>query len=224
MIASPEQSETLMVQFDYEAADNGTERPVTSFAFDPATCFVSDPIEGLDFTLIAVGSRLWGAKSLAEFGHLPLSDAKNKHMLGELANIIQQPNGDLKQIAVRENNLVSRDETEQVLHYLADTEQGSSGSPVMSNSWESIALHHWGEPYTEINGRDGKPLRKEVNEGIRISAIVKELRNRARVVADSNGQVIADALALWEGIVRGSNSGARTLISIGKVQVIVPSA
>ncbi|GAB7549422.1 DNA/RNA non-specific endonuclease [Cupriavidus sp. 8B] len=198
VIGSPEQSETLMVQFDYEAADDGTERPVTSFAFEPGTCFVSDPIEGLDFTLIAIGARLSGPKSLAEFGHLPLSDAKDKHMLGELANIIQHPNGDLKQIVVRENNLVSRDETEQVLHYLADTEQGSSGSPVMNNSWEPIALHHWGEPFTEIKGRDGKPLRKEVNEGIRISAIVKDLRNRAPVLADSSGQAIADALALWD--------------------------
>lgn len=198
VISSPEQSEALMVQFDYEAADDGTERPVTSFTFDPATCFVSDPIEGLDFTLIAVGARLSGAKSLAEFGHLPLSDAKDKHMLGERANIIQHPNGDLKQIVVRENNLVSRDETEEVLHYLADTEQGSSGSPVMNNSWEPIALHHWGEPFTEIKGSDGKPLRKEVNEGIRISAIVRNLRNRAPVLADSSGQAIADALALWD--------------------------
>ncbi len=198
VIESPEMSDALMVQFDYEAADDGTARPVTSFAFDPEACFVSDPIEGLDYTLVAVGARLSGSKSLDDFGYLPLSDAKDKHMLGELANIIQHPNGDLKQIVVRENNLVSRDETAQVLHYLADTEPGTSGAPVMNNSWEPIALHHWGEPFTEINGTDGRPLRKEVNEGIRISAIVKQLRARVQSASSSNADVIADTLALWD--------------------------
>jgi endonuclease G len=51
---------------------------------------------------------------------------------------------------------------------------GSSGSPVFNDQWEVIALHHWGEP-TIMTTPDGKELRKDVNEGIRISAIVRAL-------------------------------------------------
>lgn len=198
VIRDTQQAATMMVQFDYEAGDDGLDRPVTSFAFESAGVFVTDPIEGLDFTLISIGERISGSKSLESFGYIPLSDAKDKHMLGELANIIQHPQGDLKQLVVRENNLISRDETANVLHYLADTERGSSGSPVCNNNWEPIALHHWGEPYYEVKGVQGQVLRKDVNEGIRISAIVRALRDRATSLSGQGTQRLRDLLALWD--------------------------
>jgi hypothetical protein len=40
-------------------------------------------------------------------------------MLGEIANIIQHPRGRYKEAVLRENRLVARDETVQVLHYIA---------------------------------------------------------------------------------------------------------
>jgi endonuclease G len=198
VITSPTQAAQMHVEFDYEAADAGGALPVTSFAFDPATCFVTHPVNGLDFTLIALGRRVGGTKDIAEFGYLPLSDAGDKHMLGEIANIIQHPNGGLKQVVVRENNLISRDETNEVLHYLADTEKGSSGSPVFNNRWEPIALHHWGEPWLELKDADGKPLRRDVNEGIRISAIVKFLRANAASFSAPHCAAVQQVLAQWK--------------------------
>ena len=52
-------------------------------------CFVTDGIEGLDYTLIGIGERRSGSRALDEFGFIPLSDADDKHMLGELANLIR---------------------------------------------------------------------------------------------------------------------------------------
>jgi endonuclease G len=203
VISTAAQAAQMHVEFDYEAADAGGALPVTCFALDPVACFVTHPVDGLDFTLIALGRRVSGTKDIAEFGYMPLSDAADKHMLGEIANIIQHPNGGLKQVVVRENNLVSRDETNEVLHYLADTEKGSSGSPVCNNRWEPIALHHWGEPWLELKDADGRPLRRDVNEGIRISAIVKFLRGNAKSFAVSHRGAVERLLTLWKKNERG---------------------
>ena len=208
VIPNAEKAAGLIVQFDYEAADDGSDRPVTEFAFDPLTCFLTDPIHGLDFTLIGVGQRISGTKDLDSFGYLPLSDAKDKHMLGEFANIIQHPQGDLKQVVVRGNELISRDETVQVLHYLADTETGSSGSPVCNNKWQPIALHHWGQPSYEVNDILGRPLNKDVNEGIRISAIVRKIRERAAGLTPVVSRRVTDLLALWDSAEAGAWGGA----------------
>ena len=61
---------------------------------------------------------------------------------GEYVNIVQHPNGEPKQLALRENQLV--DVLENFLHYQTDTAPGSSGSPVFSDEWEVVALHHSG--------------------------------------------------------------------------------
>ena len=212
VITTPEHARQMLVEFDFEADDAGANRPITVFAFDPGRCFAFDPIRQLDFTLIAVGERVSGTKTIGAFGYIPLSDATDKHMLGEIANIIQHPQGRLKQIVVRENNLVSRDETSQVLHYLADTDHGSSGSPVCNNDWDPIALHHWGGPGLEIRGVNAQPLPQEINEGIRISAIVRALRGRVAGLEPATSQVVARLLALWDGARRPgparSESGA----------------
>lgn len=192
----------MAVEFDYENDDAGLQRPVTLFSLDPQVCYVSDPTEGLDFALITIGQRLSGDKPIDAFGFLPLSDATDKHMLGEIANIIQHPQGKLKQLVVRENNVVARDETVQVLHYLGDTEKGSSGSPVCNNDWEPIALHHWGEPAKEVTSILGHPLRTNVNEGVRISAIVKALRDRAGALDSHSGKTVAESLGLWDRLPR----------------------
>lgn len=196
VIESATASGQFQVQFDYEYDVSGRALDPTSFFLDPGFCFVTDGIEGLDFTLIGIGERRSGGRSLEEFGFISLSDASDKHMLGEIANVIQHPDGRFKELVLRENHLVARDETQQVLHYVADTEQGSSGSPVFNNEWEPIALHHWGGPWLEVMGTNGKPLAREINEGIRISAIVKQLREMKLLGAAA--EAVNRALAAWD--------------------------
>jgi endonuclease G len=189
----------MLVEFDYES----DTQPVTTFEFDTGRCFVTDPVEGLDFTLVAIGSRRSGSKSIDDFGYITLSDATDKHMLGEIANLIQHPQGAYKQLVLRENSLVARDETEHVLHYLADTEKGSSGSPVCNNRWEPIALHHWGEPWLEVKDGAGRPLRRDVNEGIRISSIVRALRDRRAGLMLPMRETVGALIESWDRAARG---------------------
>ena len=168
----------LVLEFDYELDVSDHQLNATRFALDPGTFFVTDDENNLDFTLIAVGQRIDGTKELTSFGWCQLSDAADKHALGECANIVQHPDGRYKEVVLRENRLVSRLDT--VLHYVADTEPGSSGSPVFNNEWLVIALHHWGGPWRQRKDASGKRVPLEVNEGIRASSIVTELKSRKR--------------------------------------------
>ena len=196
VVESAVASRRFQVQFDYEYDPLDRAKNPTAFVFNPDICFVTDDIDGLDYTLIGIGERRSGSRVLDDFGFIPLSDAGDKHMLGEIANVIQHPDGRFKELVLRENHLVARDETLHVLHYVADTEQGSSGSPVFNNEWEPIALHHWGGPWREVMGTSGQPLAREINEGIRISAIVTHLRNSRLIGASANA--VRKSLAMWD--------------------------
>ncbi|MBC8128838.1 MAG: DNA/RNA non-specific endonuclease [Rhizobiaceae bacterium] len=208
VIGSPEAAAELCLEFDYEADSRNATLIVSRFALDPRV-FLTDTIEGLDYTLVGVGEQLDGPRSLDEFGYVPLSDASDKHMLGEVANIIQHPAGRFKEVVLRENRLVSRDETNEVLHYIADTEPGSSGSPVCNNDWEPIALHHWGGPFVEEVGRNGRMLPREINEGVRISAIVRDAKTRAPVQDRVTSAALDKAIRLWDAPRRaGESAGA----------------
>lgn len=202
VISSAEMASQLVVEFDYENDGLGAMLPVTTFAFNPDKCFINAPTAGLDFALIAIGTRLSGAKPLQAFGFNPLSDARDKHALGEFANIIQHPQGQAKQLVVRENNLISRDETKDVLHYLADTDSGASGSSVCNSEWEPIALHHWGSPALEVVDLLGQPLRSDVNEGIRISSIVRQIKQWAPALQGANGESVRGLLETWAALPR----------------------
>ena len=79
---------------------------------------------------------------------------------------MQHPRGEKKQVALRENRIV--DIPDRFLHYAADTEPGSSGSPVFNDQWEVVALHHASVPLT---GKD-----EFANEGIRISRVCRFVR------------------------------------------------
>jgi endonuclease G, mitochondrial len=56
---------------------------------------------------------------------------------------------------------------DEFLHYEADTQPGSSGSPVFNDQWELVALHHASVPAPEH-----PELGKFVNEGIRVSRLL----------------------------------------------------
>ncbi len=173
VIQTAAQVAQFRVEFDYERDLAGQQRTVSSFSLDPQAFFLTDSIDGLDFTIVAIGNQISGPAKIETFGWSGLSSAPDKHALGEAANIVQHPDGRFKEVVLRENRLVSR--LDMALHYVADTEPGSSGSPVFNNDWEVIALHHWGGPWRELPTGDDEHS-YEINEGIRISAIVKHLK------------------------------------------------
>ncbi|MCG8604230.1 DNA/RNA non-specific endonuclease [bacterium] len=218
VIHSPHQASGLYLEFDYERDLGGALREPTRFELD-TSIFITDPVEGLDFTVVGVGTRANGPETLEAFGLSALSSARDKHMVGEFANIVQHPQGRLKEVVLRENRLVNR--FEDCLHYVADTEPGSSGSPVYNSEWQIIALHHWGGPW--ISERDGGAPSFDVNEGIRISSIVRMLRNRMRRLPDDAQRRLERVLDLGVAPVRLIGENASPPLA-GASGILEPSA
>jgi hypothetical protein len=86
------------------------------------------------------------------------------------AFIIQHPGGARKRVAYVRNQVTFFDD--RVVHYLSDTQLGSSGAPVLDENGTLIALHHAGGRPQEVAGKP--PLKK--NEGIRISRVLDGLQ------------------------------------------------
>jgi endonuclease G len=174
-----------IADFDYELDARGGERESARFAFDPGRLFYANA--ALDFAVVAVQPRSEnGGRALKDWGWLPLSAEPGKSDPGEYLTIVQHPNGERKQLCVRENKFIKY--SGDAMWYLTDTMGGSSGSPVFNRFWQIVALHHSGVPRTDKNGnwltKDGKKWDESMdeslvdwiaNEGIRISAIVKHM-------------------------------------------------
>jgi endonuclease G len=151
---------TSQVEFNYQDGIDGKLLNVTTFGLDPDRFFLAD--EALDFAIVAVRAA---TEELAPFGFNRLIKSDGKALVGEFVTIVQHPRGEKKQVALRENRII--DGQDRFLHYSADTEPGSSGSPVFNDQWEVVALHHASvkaPEHTEFGGI--------LNEGIRVSAIV----------------------------------------------------
>jgi hypothetical protein len=87
------------------------------------------------------------------------------------AFIVQHPMGQRKRVGFVRNQISHVDD--RVVHYLTDTDVGSSGAPVLDGGGRLIALHHRGGRPRQAPGRP--PLRK--NEGVRMSRIANALAN-----------------------------------------------
>jgi Trypsin-like peptidase domain len=81
------------------------------------------------------------------------------------AFVVQHPLGQRKKLGFVRNQVSYVDK--QVVHYLTDTDVGSSGSPVFDDHGMLIALHHRGGRPQTVLGKP--PLRK--NEGIAIARV-----------------------------------------------------
>lgn len=177
--------ETAMMssaEFGYQRDRWGNVAAPKRFRLDPKRFFLNN--KELDFALVGID---WSRRpATLPLVWCPMIKDLGKIITMEHINIIQHPRGEVKQVVIRENRLLDAfDGKDIVLHYEADTEQGSSGSPVFNDQWEVVALHHSGVPRTDEEGRwlkrDGDVWNKgdEVddidwiaNEGIRASKIV----------------------------------------------------
>jgi endonuclease I/V8-like Glu-specific endopeptidase len=185
VLRDPDEAARGCVEFNFQAGLDGRALQPVAFRFEPHVFFVTS--KELDFTFVAVTERDDTGAQLSDFGWLQLIEEQGKIVLGEFVNVIQHPNGEPKQLALRENRLVDR--LENFLHYETDTAPGSSGSPVFNDQWEVVALHHSGVPrkdqegnYLAIDGGHWTPdmgehrLDWKANEGVRISRVARALR------------------------------------------------
>jgi endonuclease G len=152
----------------------------------------------LDYALVALKSPSLpsdgqGTVPLNRFGFNRLSAEEGKVQEAETVNIIQHPNGAVKQLAVQDNDVTKR--FPNFVQYHTDTMPGSSGAPVFNNQWEVIALHHSGVPGVFEDGpnkgkykaSDGQVWQEWMgddkiewiaNEGVRISRVMAHVQER----------------------------------------------
>ncbi|MFO0566381.1 MAG: DNA/RNA non-specific endonuclease [Polyangiaceae bacterium] len=204
VLENVEDARNAEAQFDYQENASGELLPIQSFRLDPERLFHTDPT--LDFTLVAVLPTSARGRPLGDYPWLKLIPSVGKCERGEPLNIIQHPRGGLKQIALRNNEIIEVPGGKaDFLYYTTDTEPGSSGSPCFNDQWELVALHHSGVPRLDqgrILKRDRTPFRDGVddpalidwiaNEGARVSAILTALR--AARLAGSAGELLARLL------------------------------
>ncbi len=178
------------VYFFYEY--NNLGRPVSPavFRFDTTQFYTH---QALDYCLVAVQpTDVTGHTPLRSIGYLFLDKTLGK--IGEQGverlNIIHHPQGDYKQISIRENTFVDINETK--IFYETDTAPGSSGSPVFNDQWQVVGLHHRSvakmapdgstyidkdnQPIPVANGKiDASKIVWLKNEGVRISVILQHI-------------------------------------------------
>lgn len=155
VIPSKEVARVSKAEFDY---DEDAEK--YTVGFNPDYFFMTN--KELDFTIIGCNPDPLPENISA----VPLLRNSDTVTRGERVNIIQHPQGRRKEISIHDNKINYI--YDKVVRYRADTEGGSSGSPVFNNEWNLVALHHagWSSP-------DGTAT----NEGIRLYAIVEYLMN-----------------------------------------------
>ena len=128
------------------------------FALEPSTFFYCD--RDLDVSVVAVAEETPDRRQrVARFGWLRLASSPDTIVPGEWVTMVHHPSGRPKQVALRQNLLIKRDDRE--LWYATETASGSSGAPIFNDSWQVVGLHRVGAPARDRAGRiltvDGEP-------------------------------------------------------------------
>ncbi len=156
------QVESVRVRFDFDQPGDAGEE------LSGAHLLAWD--QELDYALLGLSAPQLGRTPLRLAPHrLPLPSPEARPVA---VNIIQHPGGHEKRLGIRNNLLAGQDEYQ--VRYFTDTSGGSSGSPVMTDAWEVIAIHQrWetADPWTEFQGE--RTL--WVNVGTRIDRVLEHL-------------------------------------------------
>ena len=187
VLLDEEMAARAVLRFDYYKDGLDVPQPGRVFHLKPGFYHASPP-QALDYALVQVDSEplkemrleageVEQGQSILELiragkhrGYLLTAPALIR--ANERVNIIQHPRGDSLKVVLTLNYVTADMQPERVW-YRADTDHGSSGSPVFNDKWEVVALHH---SYRPAPGADGKTAID--NEGIPMRAILEDLRAR----------------------------------------------
>jgi hypothetical protein len=103
-------------------------------------------------------------------GWLAISDEAYDFLPDTPLFIVQHPEAEPLKLALDTQAVIGLEGEGRRVHYRTNTEGGSSGSPVFDQNWNLVALHHSGDPRSDMPPR--------YNEGIPISLILAQLKAR----------------------------------------------
>jgi len=186
VLSSAAMLEDACARFGYQVDATTVAAAGREYGF-AADFYYSSPPDALDFALVRLASA-----PLADITVVPAETdtmldlvRKGKHrgylplaprLLQEhdRVNVIQHPDGKPLKVVMTQNYVV-KTMTDTRVQYVADTMEGSSGSPVFNQTWEVVALHHSGEPYPPEAPDPAKPWRGQyrANEGIPARALLR---------------------------------------------------
>lgn len=161
------QGEGTLIVMDYDADNMQEQPPVNTMALE---AWHTD----LDYALLRIPTFT---------NRKPLHRSGKAVKIGDPVNIIQHPGGRSKRYGIR-NNLVSAIIGTDI-RYFTDTDFGSSGSPVLNDNWEVVALHRGSDFVTGVQFQ-GKPT-AYINLGTPLSAIMDDLHSRYPTLATEIG-------------------------------------
>lgn len=164
------QGENTVLWFDYHREGQIEAQDLT--AVSVAEVVVSNP--QLDYTLL----RLADGASLADRQQVAVMRERPELARGTRLNIIQCPGGGPLRYAIRNNFYVGLGQRPYQMRYLTDTLRGSSGAPVLDDTWQVVAMHHGYKkvdpaPYQQEAGKH--EVVKYHNEGIVINDILHDM-------------------------------------------------
>lgn len=161
--------------------------------------------EALDYAVLRVAEKSIDGVPLSDWGILKVVRIQPDLAQGTRLNVIQHPGGRVKEIALRTNFCIGSIASSSRLHYLSDTEKGSSGSPILDDNWQVVGLHRAWDYYS--HHYKGQPIRfnslglqyaapskfsdqtvATINEGVLVHAILDDLRESvAKEVKEAQG-------------------------------------
>jgi V8-like Glu-specific endopeptidase len=168
VIENVEEALATEYTFHYQLDIHGCEVPTVAASALSGGLFYTN--RQLDFTIVELSND-----SYAAFSPLPI-DTRDI-VLEQRVSIIQHPGGHPKKISMQNNHVAYSDRT--VVQYYTSTLPGSSGSPVLNDDFDVIAIHHSGGVLTEPS-TNRKFLR---NAGSTMSAILDHLRQNAPTIS-----------------------------------------
>lgn len=162
------QAQNTFLLFDYV-----TEGNVAEFKVEPGALVYANA--ELDFAILRVPAGAPVRVPLRLRAHPIRKSLQQAFGLG--VNLLQHPLGKPLRLGFRNNYVVYGDLA--TLSYLTDTETGSSGAPVMDDSWQVAALHAGSQPISALNVEIfGHKFTRE-NYGIPVAAILSHLAQQA---------------------------------------------
>jgi endonuclease G len=208
VFGSADEAEPSIAEFNYRLDIAGRPEASYPFRLRPDLFFFNN--EPLDFALVAVETvSVDQSVPLSRFGYHRLIAESGKGLIKEWMTIIQHPAGARRQFSIRENQCVE-DRDSDVIWYMSDTAQGSSGAPVLNDSFQVVALHHSGvarqddqknyilkdgRKVTSLTDVDDAEVDWIANAGIRVSRICSCIGAQA---AEKNG-FLAELKTAMEG-------------------------